>query len=190
MLEMAHDELCGRISGTEIKRIAWSLASDSSRVVEWMERMFRAENPHEIMNRAWVLSHVGKEIVRECLSPYYDAICRFAMEDLPVRRGLILGLLLKLEPPGEPNIRFLDFCLSHLVLPSEKDSCRAAMIYLAEKICKPYPELSRELRLTIDLLPPGIAPSIACARRKVLGRIASSSSIRLDNRAWDEQTEP
>ena len=40
------------------------------------------------------------------------------------------------------------------------------MIKLATQMARPYPELLTELHETLQLLPPGLPPSIECAKKK------------------------
>ncbi|MDE6150639.1 MAG: hypothetical protein K2G12_01410, partial [Prevotella sp.] len=103
----------------------------------------------------------------EYLAPYMDALADLAITALPFRRQMVLALLLDFPVEKSPRIDLLDYCLEHLHDENEGDSSRAFMIYLAEKMCRPYPELYAELMHTLDMLPPVLPPSIACARRKV-----------------------
>ena len=88
------------------------------------------------------------------------------------RRGLILAILSDLPIAGEPNSDLLDFCLKHITDTKEYVSARSSMIKLAARMCKPYPELCTELTLCLDMIPQGISPSIASAKRKALKTIA------------------
>ena len=72
-------------------------------------------------------------------------------------------------PMDEPDGKLLDFCLTHLADPKESDGSRSAMIKLAARMCKPYPDLCKELTLCLDMMPQDSSPSIAAAKRNAFG---------------------
>ena len=90
--------------------------------------------------------------------------------ELCFRRGLILTILTDM-PMDEPDGKLLDFCLTHLADPKESDGSRSVMIKLAARMCKPYPELCKELTLCLDMMPQDSSPSIAAAKRNALKMI-------------------
>ena len=59
----------------------------------------------------------------------------------------------------------------HLTDHKESDSSRSMMIKFAARMCKPYPELSQELILCLEMIPQDISPSIAAAKRNALKMI-------------------
>ena len=57
----------------------------------------------------------------------------------------------------------------------ESDSSRSVMIKLAARMCKSYPDLCKELMLYLSLLPQGVSPGIAVAKRNALKMISSAA---------------
>ena len=91
---------------------------------------------------------------------------------LPVWSNWWLLAILTDMPMDEPDGKLLDFCLTHLAAPKESDGSRSAMIKLAARMCKPYPDLCKELTLCLDMMPPqDSSPSIAAAKRNALKMI-------------------
>lgn len=157
-----------RLSKAQIMAIAGNLHHDECGIEAMFTLMKQADNPRVAYNAAWVLSHLSKEDKRLYLFPYYEELVGMTTSaGLSIRRGLILTILADL-PTNEPNGKLLDFCLIHLTDPKESDGSRSAMIKLAARMCKPYPELCKELMLCLDMMPQDSSPSIAAAKRNAL----------------------
>lgn len=173
---MKEVDLSDRYAGSRIKQMAASLSGDGDGIGKIMEWLLHSTDKRVRMNAAWILNNLCKEDRLRYLAPYRDALADLAMSALPFRRQMVLALLLDFPTEDSPRIDLLDYCLEHLHDEKEGDSSRAFMIYLAAKMCRPYPELHAELMHTLDMLPPTLPPSIACARRKVY-----AGSVKKDN---------
>ena len=157
-----------RLSKAQVRAIADNLHHDACGIDTLFAQMKQADNPRVVYNAAWVLSHLAKEDKRMYLLPHYGALVDMAVSaGLCFRRGLVLSILADL-PMNKPSGKLLDYCLTHLADPKESDSARSAMIKLAARMCKPYPELCRELMLCLDMMPQDSAQSIAAAKRNAL----------------------
>ena len=157
-----------RLSKAQVMAIANNLHHDECGIETMFTLMKQANNPRVAYNAAWVLSHLSKEDKRIYLFPYYGELVGMATSaGLSIRRGLILTILADL-PTNEPNGKLLDFCLIHMIDPKESDGSRSAMIKLAARMCKPYPELCKELMLCLDMMPQDSSPSIAAAKKNAL----------------------
>ena len=160
-----------RLSKAQVMAIANNLHHDECGIEAMFTAMKQADNPRVAYNAAWVLSHLSKEDKRIYLLPHYGELVDMATSaELCFRRGLVLTILADL-PTNEPNGNLLDFCLTHLTDPKESDGSRSAMIKLAASMCKPYPELCKELALCLDMMPQDSSPSIAAAKRNALKMI-------------------
>ena len=148
--------------------ITGNLHYDECGIKAMFTAMKQADNPRVAYNAAWVLSHLSKEDKRIYLLPHYEELVDMATSaELCFRRGLILTILTDM-PMDEPDGKLLDFYLTHLADPKESDGSRSAMIKLAARMCKPYPELCKELTLCLDMMPQDSSPSIAAAKRNAL----------------------
>ena len=157
-----------RLSKAQVMTIAGNLHHDECGIEAVFTAMKQADNPRVAYNAAWVLSHLSKEDKRIYLLPHYGELVDMATSaELCFRRGLILAILADL-PTNEPNGKLLDFCLTHLTDSKESDSTCSVMIKLAARMCKPYPELCKELTLCLDMMPQDSSPSIAAAKRNAL----------------------
>ena len=157
-----------RLSEVQVMAIANNLHHDECGIEAMFTAMKQADNPRVAYNAAWVLSHLSKEDKRIYLLPHYGELVDMAISaGLSIRRGLILTILADL-PTNEPNGKLLDFCLIHMIAPKESDGSRSAMIKLAARMCKSYPELCKELTFCLDMMPQDSSPSIAAAKRNAL----------------------
>lgn len=151
--------------------ITGNLHYDECGIETMFTAMKQADNPRVAYNAAWVLSHLSKEDKRIYLLPHYEELVDMATSaELCFRRGLILTILTDL-PTNEPNGKLLDFCLTRMDDTKESDGSRSAMIKLAARMCKPYPDLCKELTLCLDMMPQDSSPSIAAAKRNALKMI-------------------
>ena len=157
-----------RLSKARVMAIAHNLHHDECGIEAMFTAMKQADNPRVAYNAAWVLSHLSKEDKRIYLFPYYgELVGMVTSAELCFRRGLILTILADL-PANEPNGNLLDFCFIHMTDPKESDGSRSAMIKLAARMCKSYPELCKELTFCLDMMPQDSSPSIAAAKRNAL----------------------
>lgn len=157
-----------RLSRAQIMAMADNLHHDECGIEAMFTAMRQTENPRVAYNAAWVLSHLSKKDKRIYLLPHYGELVGMATSaELCFRRGLMLAILADL-PMKEPNSKLLDFCLMHIADSKESYSSRAAMVNLAARMCKPYPELCQELTLCLDMMPQDSSPSIAAAKRNAL----------------------
>ena len=151
--------------------ITGNLHYDECGIETMFTAMKQADNPRVAYNAAWVLSHLSKEDKRIYLLPHYEELVDMATSaELCFRRGLILTILTDL-PTNEPNGKLLDFCLTRMDDTKESDGSRSAMIKLAARMCKPYPDLCKELTLCLDMMPQDSSLSIAAAKRNALKMI-------------------
>ena len=158
-----------RLSLGQVQAIARDLHYDEGGIAEMFACMKQTDDARVAYNAAWVLSHLSKEDKLLYLAPRYGELVRLATsETLCFRRALVLSILADLPIDDEPNVELLDYCLAHITDMKESDSSRSAMIKLAARMCKPYSELCRELRETLEMMPAGMPQSIVAAKRKAL----------------------
>ena len=84
---------------------------------------------------------------------------------------MLLCLVSRL-PFGADDVRIdlLNFCFDHALQPRETPACRALCVKLAYELCRHYPELLRELHITLremmlDPLPPSVASAVMSVKR-------------------------
>lgn len=127
-------------------------------------------------NALWALTHLPKEDF-VYLDQHRRELTMVALSaaDVP-RRRLALALLERLEwTVDQVDTALLDFCLLHLMDPSEPVGVRALCGKLAYRLCRHYPELLSELRQSLLMLEPSLLkPGFRHTRNKLLSLISNS----------------
>ena len=119
-------------------------------------------------NAAWVMTHLPRT-AHDYLTVHQNALIGEAMQTQSVtKRRLLLTLLEKQTFGNEPDTAFLNFCLAQIPLPDVPPGIRALCIKLSARMCRPYPELRNELRLTLEMLERGtLSAAVKCTMRKL-----------------------
>ena len=119
----------------------------------------------------WALSKATREELSQ-LQPLLDSLTDLALHtaNSSVRR-MTLSVIERLEI-DEEHLRtdFLDFCLEHMVALEEPSGVQAICMKLANKMCAFYPELSDELKRTLQAMDADYyKPAVRCVRDGILG---------------------
>lgn len=121
-------------------------------------------------NALWALTHLPSQDV-VFIAEHRQGLTALALEATDVtRRRLALTLLERLEwGVDQVDTALLDFCLAHLMDPSEAVGVRALCTKLAYRQCRHYPELLGELRQSLLMLDPALLkPGLKHVRNKIL----------------------
>lgn len=124
-------------------------------------------------NAAWVMTHLPKSY-NKWLDTKRDVLINgvlSAKETTQLR--LFLNLLERLEY-REDNLRtdFLDFCLANCVSPMQPAGIQSLCMKLAYKQCILYEELLKELKSTMQIIPPNeLSAGARCQYNKILRKI-------------------
>jgi len=121
-------------------------------------------------NALWALTHLPSQD-DVFIAEHRRELTALALEATDVtRRRLALTLLERLEwSVDQVDTALLDFCLAHLMDPSEAVGVRALCAKLAYLQCRHYPELLGELRQSLLMLDPALLkPGLKHVRNKIL----------------------
>lgn len=169
--------LDNQLSKAQVVDMARQLHNDEDGIGRIFATMKQTDDSRSAYNAAWVLTHLSRADKRLYLLPRYDELVVMAVsKTLGFRRGLVLTILADLPTCNEPNMDLLDYCLNHLSDRTEKESTRSVMIKLAAEMCKPYPELCREMKLYLDAMIGDIPPCIAAAKKNALKMISQKTN--------------
>lgn len=115
-------------------------------------KQFVFSTDHRVARNAlWGLTQAKKQETA-LLQPLLNQLIELAMQttDAAVRR-LTLAIIDRLElRKDELRTDFLDFCLEHMVRFDETSATQAACMKLAHRMCRFYPELTDELKHTLE----------------------------------------
>lgn len=121
-------------------------------------------------NALWALTHLPSQD-DVFIAEHRQGLTALALTATDVtRRRLALALLERLEwSVDQVDTALLDFCLAHLLDPSEAVGVRALCAKLAYRQCCHYPELLGELRQSLLMLDPALLkPGLKHVRNKIL----------------------
>lgn len=161
-------QLARRINAADIRRICAQLQGNAV-LKQSLYDLFLHPEPRVANNAAWVFTHLDAAEMR-WLIPHTAELTEAVVScRTHVKPWLLLTLLNALPVPDSPRMDFLDFCIERLSDPAEKGGVRSVCIKLAYALCRPYPELTEELRQHLELLQPEfLSPAVRCARRSIL----------------------
>lgn len=156
----------------DIKALAQSAHDSLKERKRLFDDMLGGEG-REAYYAAWALTHLPKED-DIYINMHRARLVDFALTtpDTSMRR-LSLVMLERLEW-GIDDVRtdLLDFCLEHMMLPSEPYGVKALCIKLAYQQCRHYPELKAELRQALLLMEPSeLGAGVKHTRKKTLERL-------------------
>lgn len=133
-------------------------------IVSWAEgnsdhksallEMSRSADRRTSVNALWVMTHLPDTEMSWLESLQGELIERLLTEQDTARKRLYLQLLRQQDfaPDNIGTVRLLDYCFSKINAECEPYAVRCFSIYIAYKICRPYPELIAELEQYLDLL--------------------------------------
>lgn len=158
-----------RMSKFRVQEAAQALRADAGAVREWADVARHTADGRVATNILRVLAYLPVAVKRSVLGATYDEWADWAMRpDLPVRRALVLALLVDLHEPGRWRPDLLDYAMLHATDAAVDYSTRAYLIKLMAVMCRPYLDLAREVETFLDVLPPDAPPSLRAARRQAL----------------------
>lgn len=164
--------LSGRIHAADIADLClMAQCTDGNGMKAMLFKLAGDKDRRVASNALWVFSHFNASGRSWLLDRQQELIdMALAVPDVTSLR-LVLTLLERQTFEAE-SIRtdFLDCCLCRMVSDAEAVSIRSLSMKLAYKMCRHYPELLEELRLSIGLLDKTSADSagLKSCRRNVL----------------------
>lgn len=164
------ERLSGLLHINDILETVQMVAGKKSELLQLLELCF-VEDARMAGNALWVGMHLSSADI-QCFTPYADRFIDGSMIETTVTcRRLRLAMLERLDVVIE-RADFFDFCLQHSLLLSEPYGIRSLCIKLAYRIAQPYPELCRELLLTLQLMHPSeLSPGLRNIYEKTLSQL-------------------
>lgn len=169
-------QLARRINAADIHRICAQVEGHAA-LKQSLYDLLQHPEPRIANNAAWIFTHFSAAEMRWLIPHTAELTDAVVYRHTCVKPGLLLTLLNALPAPEPPRTDLLDFCIERMNDPAEKGGVRSICIKLAHALCRPYPELTAELRQHLEfLLPELLPPSVKCARRNVLRLIQEAEN--------------
>lgn len=128
---------------------------------------------------AWVMTHFSSA-ENEWLYDKHNALIDEALVcQHPGRRRLLLSLLFRQPMSNPPRTDFLDFCLERMISKQELPGVQSLAMKLAYELCRPFPELLQELKLTLEIMEPDLLQiSLKTVRKNILKAMRTGKSLQ------------
>lgn len=167
------DQLSNRLGKTEIQQLCSRCKGVENPLKDELYTLIFDTDKRVSDNAAWVMTHMGNENRRFLQSHIVDLMAEAMHTTSESKCRLLLTLLRKQKFTADSiDSDFLDFCLANIIEYSKPVGIRAMCLHLAYEQCRFYPELTGELRLTLDLLDnSGQQAGMRSARRNTIKKI-------------------
>lgn len=172
------DRLSRRISMDDIHEITYLTQGNNKRKKELYDLLFDEED-QIAYQAAWAMNHYSSR-ENQWLYDKQDELINEAMHCRHTgKRRLILSLLYRQPLANPPRVDFLDFCLDRMISRKEPVGIRSLCMKIAYELCRPIPELTRELKAALGMMEGEFSPAIATARKNILKAMIRGKSIQI-----------
>ncbi|MDH6306828.1 hypothetical protein M2459_002156 [Parabacteroides sp. PF5-5] len=164
-------QLSQRIGMYDIMEILHQVRQDNSKRQELYDLLLLDDEDVVSYQAAWVFTHFSSKENKWLCAKQDELIDKVLVCKHGGKRRIILNLLSKQTFPNPPRVDFLDFCLERMLSVEELPGVKTLCMKLAYELCRPIPELTQELKLTLELMENDLPPSIRAVRKNTLKAI-------------------
>lgn len=135
------------------------------------------ENEKITYNAAWVFTHFSlqdNKWLYDKQNELIDKLLIFKHRG----RGLLLSLLYKQPLTNPIRVDFLDFCLERMLSAQELPGVRSLCMKIAYELCRTIPELTQELKTTLEMMEGELCPAIYSVRKNILKAMQQGKSLQ------------
>lgn len=127
---------------------------------------------------AWVFTHFSSQANEWLYDKQDELIDQVLSCKHGGKRRVILNLLYKQPLTSPPRVDFLDFCLERMMSCQELPGVKSLCMKLAYELCRSIPELKYELKTALEIMEPGLVPSMQNVRKRILKAIATGKACK------------
>lgn len=127
---------------------------------------------------AWVMSHFSTKENGWLIKKQDELIDEAMICEHSGKRRVILNVLYLQPLCKNSRMDFLDFCLERIISKTELPGVQSLCMKIAYEICRPNPDLTHELRTTLDLMDDELSPAIYAAKRNIVKAMRKKSTRR------------
>jgi len=138
---------------------------------EGFARQFmHSDDARVVRNAFWVLTKASDDELSQLQVMLHELIELAVKTDSSSVRRLSLNIIERLKMEEEDlRTDFLDFCLEHMADVGEFPGVQAVCMKLAYRMCKFYPELMDELKVTLESMETAwYKPAVTGVRTRIL----------------------
>lgn len=126
---------------------------------------------------AWIFTHFSLEDNKWLYDKQNELIDKLLVCEHGGQRRLILSLLYK-QPLADLRVDLLDYCLEQMLSVKELPGVRSLCMKIAYELCRTIPELTQELKTTIEMMEGELCPAIRSVRKNILKAIPKGKSLQ------------
>lgn len=126
----------------------------------------------------WILTHFSPHDNKWLYNKQDELIDEVLICKHGGKRRVILNLLYKQPFPDPPRVDFLDFCLERMISAKELPGVQSLCMKIAYELCRPIPELTQELKSSLEMMEGDLCPAIRTVRRNILKAIPKGRSLQ------------
>lgn len=127
---------------------------------------------------AWILSHFSPQDNKWLYNKQDELIDEVLVCEHGGRRRVMLNLLFKQPLSNPPRVDFLDFCLERMLSAKELPGVQSLCMKIAYELCRTIPELTGELKATLEIMEGDLTPAIYTVRKNVLKAMQKGKSLQ------------
>ncbi|MGM5630698.1 hypothetical protein O2K51_07310 [Apibacter raozihei] len=160
-------KLSARIGMEDVKEILCLIRDNEGRKEE-LYTLVRGADETVGYYAAWVFTHLTSQENPWLYPKQNELIDEVLTCKHKGKRRLILNLLYKQPFVKEIRVDFLDFCLERMSSVEELPGVKSLCIKIAYELCFPFPELTNELKTTLEMIEGHQSPAILSIKNNVL----------------------
>lgn len=127
---------------------------------------------------AWIFTHFSPEANKWLYEKQDELIDEVMMCEHGGKRRVVLNLLYKQPLADPPRVDFLDFCLERMLSVKELPGVQSLCMKIAYELCRTIPELTQELKTTLEMMEGELCPAIRSVRKNILKAIPKGKSLQ------------
>ena len=127
---------------------------------------------------AWIFTHFSPEANKWLYEKHDELVNEVMMCEHGGKRRVILNLLYKQPLSNPPRVDFLDFCLVRMLSVKELPGVQSLCMKIAYELCRTIPELTQELKTTLEMMEGELCPAIRSVRKNIFKAIPKGKSLQ------------
>lgn len=170
-------KLSERIGMNDIHEIL-RLTQQSNKRKQELYNLMMGEDEKIGYHAAWIFTHFSPEANKWLYQKQDELIDEVMVCEHGGKRRVVLNLLYKQPLADPPRVDFLDFCLERMLSVKELPGVQSLCMKIAYELCRTIPELTQELKATLEMMEGELCPAIRSVRKNILKAIQKGKSLQ------------
>ncbi len=171
-------KLSTRIGMEDIYEIGYLTQGKDARKQELFDLIFD-EDEYVAYQATWAMTHFSLGENRWLYSKQDKLIDELMQCTHNGKKRVLLSLIYRQPMANPPRVDFLDFCLESMISASEPHAVQATCMKIAYELCRPIPELSQELRITLETMERDLSPAMSATKKNILKAMVKGKSLQI-----------